>query len=27
MFVYACLVGGRSRLLGPTFFAVAALGE
>jgi hypothetical protein len=26
-FVYASLVGGRWRLLGPTFFAVAALGE
>jgi len=27
MFVYAFLVGGRWRLLGPTFFAVVALGE
>lgn len=26
-FVYASLTGGRWRLLGPTFFAVAALGE
>ena len=26
-FVYASLVGGRWRLLGPTFFGVAALGE
>jgi hypothetical protein len=26
-FVYAFLVGGRWRLLGPTFFGIAALGE